>query len=175
MYHMPFDEYTEGYQLITLIEKSKVSYGIKKFYYLYLYMIKEHIFGFLFTRKVKKAKNEQIISLYKKVFKELFYSVSALENMNIESIHESTFSYEIINGIIVSSIYYIFDTNNCIIEMEYSIDNDNCTVFFKTDKKSFNLSIKNLEVFENEDLVRHTLLLLYAEARMNILDIFIKL
>lgn len=151
---------TTSYKIVTILEKMNITNSkLRKLIYLIQSMLKYNIYA-LSTDMTLKSTNKPI-EFFKELFKEYFYIYKIIKDHNIESY--SNFIYHMVNNNIIGEIHY----DNIGIFIDFNIITDDICIYIDTSKlrkgtKGFNLTEKNLEIFEISDTV-YDLLNLFME------------
>lgn len=140
-------ENTKSYELITLLDKSRINIK-NKYKYLYLFKLKYMIYEFKINRKIKKLNNKEKIELFIQLFKEYLYLQDIIKDNNIDA--KSEFEEYMINNIIIGNIYYSINNPVLCVKIEYNIEDGNYCIYLDTSKYNinttgFNITEQNLK------------------------------
>lgn len=115
---MEFFKNTKSFELVTILEKMKVNYGIfNTIKYIIEYSIKLKKFDLSVKKKIRKSSNDKKIKLFTSLFLERFYLEGVCKSYGIDP--ASDLSYTVINNNIVADLS--FKRSNTIIHIEYGI------------------------------------------------------
>ena len=162
---------TKSYELVTLLDKSKVDIKYK-YKYLFMFLLKYIIYKFKINRKIKKYDNKKKIDLFIDLFKEYVYLQQIINNLNITFLSlNSTCELSIDNGTMRGNIYYKYENNDdkvVCIKIEHSLITGGYCIYLDTSKylpnnMGFNITEQNLKNKEKYDTFYNLLNLFFND------------
>lgn len=164
---MKFLKKTKSYKIISLLEKIKFEKAYIKIIILIIEYYKFKITNYIQIKR--KLSNNKKIELFVKLFEERFYLEQIIRNDNIDY-YLSYINYTVNNNIIYANINY----NEVILNIEYTINSRDYSIYITAQDKSFNLIDKNLKNKTIYDCFILALKLLYNDILVIITKIITK-
>lgn len=162
---MPFFKKTKSYLIISLLDKIKIKKDYTKIFSLIIEYNK-----FMLNNKIQikyKLSSDKKIKLFIKLFEERFYLEQIVRDKNIKS--NSCINYTINNNIIYANIIY---TSKIQIDVEYTLNSQDYSIYITINEKSFNVIEKNLKNINLYNYFNIILNFLYDDITIILTNIF---